>query len=73
MDLIKPCRGKIESSNETCARESSEASTISDAKVLKQEKTDNLDGEWLKHLWNYNVMPNQLIALSIQEATDGLS
>ena len=45
MDLIKSCRRKIESSNETCAKESSEASTISEAKDLKQEKIDNLDGE----------------------------
>ena len=45
MDLIKSCKRKIESSKETCARESSEASTISEAKDLKQEKTDNLDGE----------------------------
>ena len=44
MDLIKSWR-KIESSNETRAREPSEASTNSEDKDLKQEETDHLDGE----------------------------
>ena len=45
MDLIKACWRKIESTNETHARESSEASTNSESKDLKQEKPEHLDGK----------------------------